>query len=83
MPMSKMISVMSWCLLALLFSVSITGAQVERFNQLTYPPLSELVIPEPTRVTLENGMMVLLLEDHELPLVSVTAQIRTGSRLEP
>jgi len=83
MPMSKMISVMSWCLLALLFSVSITGAQVERVNQLTYPPLSELVIPEPTRVTLENGMMVLLLEDHELPLVSVTAQIRTGSRLEP
>ena len=28
-------------------------------------------------------MVVLLLEDHELPLVSVSAQIRTGSRLEP
>ena len=83
MPISKMILVISCGVVALLISVATSGAQVERVNQLTYPPLSEFVIPEPTRLTLDNGMVVLLLEDHELPLVSVSAQIRTGSRLEP
>ncbi|MGB0909769.1 MAG: M16 family metallopeptidase [Nitrospirales bacterium] len=58
-------------------------AQVEHVQQLKYPPLPDLTIPEPTRVVLENGMVVLMMEDHELPLVSVSAKIRTGSRLEP
>ncbi len=58
-------------------------AQVKTVEQLQYPPLPKLVIPEPERVVLENGMVVLLMEDHELPLVSVSALIRTGSRLEP
>ena len=58
-------------------------AQVERVEQLHYPPLSDIKIPEPTRVVLDNGLTVLLLEDHELPVVSVSARIRTGSRLEP
>ena len=57
--------------------------QVERVNQLSYSPLPEIKIPEPTRVVLDNGLTVLLLEDHELPIVSVSARIRTGSRLEP
>ena len=83
MPISKMSSVIFCCLLTLVFIYSPTVAQVERVDELTYPPLAELEIPEPTRVTLENGMVVLLLEDHELPIVSVSAKIRTGSRLEP
>ena len=58
-------------------------AQVEKVEQLRYPPLPELVIPEPERVVLDNGMVVLLMEGHELPLVGVSALIRTGSRLEP
>ncbi len=39
--------------------------------------------PEPERVVLENGMIIYLLEDHELPLVTVTATMRTGSWLDP
>jgi len=58
-------------------------AQVKQVEELTYLPLPELVIPEPERVVLENGMVVLLMEDHELPLVNLSAFIRTGSRLEP
>lgn len=58
-------------------------SQVERVEQLPYPPLPEIKVPEPTRVVLDNGMIVLLLEDHELPIVSVSARIRTGARLEP
>ena len=72
------------CILALFF-LSMAGpvlAQVKQVEALQYPPLPELVIPEPERVVLDNGMVVLLMEDHELPLVSVSAFIRTGSRLE-
>ncbi len=58
-------------------------AQVTQVGELQYPPLAELVIPEPERVVLENGMVVLLMEDHELPLISVSAYIKTGARLEP
>ena len=57
-------------------------AQVTHVDELQFPPLPALVIPEPERVVLENGMVVLLMEDHELPLVSLSAFIRTGSRLE-
>ena len=39
--------------------------------------------PEPDRVVLKNGMVVYLLEDHELPLVTISALIRTGSWLDP
>ncbi|MBN2108041.1 MAG: insulinase family protein [Deltaproteobacteria bacterium] len=39
--------------------------------------------PAPERIKLPNGMIVYLLEDHELPLINVTASIRTGSIHEP
>ena len=51
-------------------------------RQMTFKPV-EFTPPEPDRVVLENGMVVYLLEDHELPLVSMTATIRTGSWLDP
>jgi predicted Zn-dependent peptidase len=43
----------------------------------------QFIPPEPDRVVLENGLVVYLLEDHELPLVTVTATIRTGNWLDP
>ncbi|GFE57590.1 pitrilysin family protein [Geobacter sp. AOG1] len=49
---------------------------------LTYAPLT-FTIPKSERVELANGMVVYLLEDHELPLVNMTASIRTGSIYEP
>jgi len=58
-------------------------AQVDHVEDLEFPPLAELDFPEPTRVVLDNGMVVVMMEDHELPLVSISARIRTGSRLEP
>ncbi|MEW6544688.1 MAG: pitrilysin family protein [Nitrospirota bacterium] len=39
--------------------------------------------PEPERLVLENGMVVYLLEDHELPLVTMSASLRTGAWLDP
>jgi predicted Zn-dependent peptidase len=51
-------------------------------RQMTFKPV-EFTPPEPDRVVLENGMVVYLLEDHELPLVSLTATMRTGSWIDP
>ncbi len=39
--------------------------------------------PQTTRTTLDNGMTIFLLEDHELPTVHAFAAIRTGSIYEP
>jgi len=51
-------------------------------RQMTFPSV-EFTPPEPDRVVLENGMVVYFLEDHELPLINMTATIRTGSWLDP
>ncbi len=40
-------------------------------------------LPEAKRVTLPNGLVLLLLEKHELPLTSVEIGLRTGSLLDP
>jgi zinc protease len=59
------------------------AAQVATPSELKYPPLPAFQVPKPSRFVLPNGMVVMVLEDHELPLVNVTARIRTGSLLEP
>jgi zinc protease len=51
-------------------------------RQMTFTPV-EFTPPEPDRVVLENGMIVYFLEDRELPLISITATIRTGGWLDP
>ncbi len=43
----------------------------------------EFTPPDPDRVVLENGMVVYLLEDHELPLITLSATLRTGAWLDP
>jgi zinc protease len=40
-------------------------------------------LPEAKRVTLPNGLVLLLVEKHELPLTSVTLSLRSGSLLDP
>ncbi len=58
-------------------------AQVKDYRQLKFSPLRPFSIPQSQRMVLDNGMVVILMEDHELPLIEVTARIRTGSRLVP
>jgi len=53
------------------------------YDQLTFPPLPPVQLPEYTQFQLDNGLRVYLIEDHELPLVSGTALFRVGSRWEP
>jgi predicted Zn-dependent peptidase len=58
-------------------------AQVDDYRDIDFPPLAEFEIPEPQVFDLPNGMKIFLLEDHELPLINLTARIRTGSLYEP
>ncbi|QQE64997.1 peptidase M16 [Leptolyngbya sp. BL0902] len=53
------------------------------FDELSFPALPEVQVPAYERYQLPNGLVVYLMEDHELPLVSGSATFRTGSRFEP
>ncbi|HSS79021.1 MAG TPA: pitrilysin family protein [Thermoanaerobaculia bacterium] len=70
-------------LAAVLALPAAASAQAIHAEDLRYPPLPRFDIPQPERVVLDNGMVVMLLEDHELPLVEATAIIRGGSRQDP
>ncbi len=71
-----LLMVLLWCLPA----VAVTA---KHYTQLKFPPLEEVQIPKYTRYVMDNGMVVYLMEDHDLPLVGGTVLIRTGDRLEP
>ena len=49
---------------------------------MTFPPL-KFQLPKSERVQLKNGMIVYLLQDHELPIVNLTAYVNAGSIYEP
>jgi len=49
---------------------------------MTFPAL-RFEIPKCERVQLKNGMIVYLLQDHELPIVSLTAYLNAGSIYDP
>jgi zinc protease len=57
--------------------------QLGDYKSLKYPKLCDIEVPEIEQVTLDNGMRLFLLEDHELPLINMSVMIRTGSVYEP
>ena len=69
---------------ALILLITATGeAQNKPHEGLVYPPLNQPQPPVPDRFELDNGMIVYLLEDHELPIIDISVRIRTGSLYEP
>ena len=80
----------SWLSLALFtvllsFSVRLTAVAdtPKHYTELEFEPLPEIELPEYERYELDNGLVVYLLEDRDLPLIGGTAIVRTGSRYEP
>jgi zinc protease len=65
---------------AALLSIGLAAAQVTDYRQIKAPPLHQVPVPQPKRVQLANGMVLFLMEDHELPLIRGTAMIRGGAR---
>ncbi len=60
-----------------------TGAIPSSWQKVPIPPLPAWKPEQPTRFVLKNGMVIYLMEDHELPLVSGVAYIRGGATAEP
>lgn len=51
-------------------------------DKLTYPAL-QFNLPDARRIVLQNGIVLYFLEDHELPLVTINALIKTGTMYDP
>ena len=67
----------------LLFLAVASNAQVTDWKQINIPPLPAFHPQQPKRIQLPNGMVIFLQEDHELPLIDGTIEVRGGSRSEP
>lgn len=63
---------------------TVFAGEVAKTNprNMTFPEL-RFEIPQAERVVLECGMPVYLLRDPELPIINITAMVRTGSVYEP
>jgi len=72
------IFVLSWMAVA-----PTSRAQVDDWKKIQTPPLHQFHPWLPKRIELPNGMVIFLIEDHELPLITGTAEIRGGSVDEP
>ena len=69
-------------LLLFLSSCAWQGATMVNPDNITYAPL-RFEPPKAPRVELENGIILYMLEDHELPLVNLSAVLRMGSYYDP
>ncbi|ARV63094.1 peptidase M16 [Nostocales cyanobacterium HT-58-2] len=65
------------------FNISWAATAAKHYTELQFPPLPQVKLPKYERYKMDNGMVVYLMEDHELPLVGGTAMVRTGQRVEP
>jgi zinc protease len=82
--MKKLLTIL-WLFLALFPALSATAAPAAPAvnpRKMTFPPLV-FHVPTAERVVLDNGVVVHLLQDRELPLVSIQAYVGTGSVYEP
>ncbi len=83
--MSKSLRKFKFVFLVMFIALLITSTVWAQtgYKDLKYPPLGQLKIPEVKREVLPNGMILFLAEDHSLPIVGLSARIRTGSVFEP
>src|SRR5690625_4112291 len=65
---------------AFLILFLLTGAlHAQRsWDEIEYPELNSFTKPDVEIVTLENGIRFYLVEDHELPLISLRLLVRPG-----
>jgi len=69
--------------LAVAIAPVVAYAQAKRYTDIKSPPLPGFVVPKPETFTLRNGLRVFLMEDHEIPVISVRTLVRTGAFYEP
>lgn len=57
-------------------------ASAESWKKIPIPPLHAFKPREPKRIVLDNGLVIFLQEDHELPFVNGSISMRGGTRDE-
>jgi len=70
-------------ILFLAAAVAVSASEPVDVSRLQYPKLNTLEVPEVTRATLDNGLRLYLVEDHELPIFRMSVDIHCGAYLEP
>jgi len=85
MKLTPLLTTLSVMLIAVasLTTAPQVAAQATSWQQVPIPPLPAFKPQQPKRIELNNGMVIFLQEDHELPLIDGTARIRGGSVNEP
>lgn len=78
----KRLLISLWIFLSLFPTLSALAGSTVDPRKMTFPPLN-FKVPAAERVVLDNGMILYLLADRELPLVSIQAYIGTGRVYEP
>jgi zinc protease len=68
---------------ALLVMASIACAQPDRSAPPRLGPPPSLRLPAIQHMTLSNGIRVLILEKHAVPVVQVNLVVRAGSSMDP
>ena len=68
---------------SLLFCAATGDARETPWEDLSYPELKEIKIPDVEKVEFENGLTLFLLEDRDFPLIDVRANIRAGTANDP
>ena len=75
--------ILSLCFIILSMTSALAGeASLADPRSMSFPEL-RFEIPKAERIVLECGMPVYLLRDTELPIINMTAMVRTGSVYEP
>ncbi len=72
------ITILGLLLTGLFTPVAPVRAQQD-YRDLEYPPLNDIKTPTPTRVVLDNGIILYLVEDHRLPMINLSARIGVGA----
>ncbi len=72
---------------SLLFYAVANAGEITRFpftnpDKLQYHPIN-FTPPQAQRAVLENGIILYIFEDHELPLLNISAVVRTGYNQDP
>jgi zinc protease len=80
--MSRILSILLILMFSPFFICGCKPVPVINPDRIEYPPL-KFSLPKPERIMLHNGIILYLMEDHELPLVDISAVIRTGTIYDP
>lgn len=70
-------------LFLILFSLVLLSQEKRPFETFVYPKLQDIKMPEVKKITLPNGLKVMIVEDHKLPLVKGNMIFKAGSVFDP